>query len=69
MNENENLVLDGTENVETVATEQSTGEQVEQVRTYTQAEVDEIVGRRLARNTAKIHKEYNKKYGSCSCAK
>ena len=63
MNENENLVLDGTENVETVATEQSTGEQVEQVRTYTQAEVDEIVGRRLARNTAKIHKEYSKKYG------
>lgn len=64
MNENENLVLEnGTENVETVATEQSTGEQVEQVRTYTQAEVDEIVGRRLARNTAKIHKEYSKKYG------
>ena len=63
MNENENLVLEGTENVETVATEQSTGEQVEQVRTYTQAEVDEIVGRRLARNTAKIHKEYNRKYG------
>lgn len=66
MNENENLVPEGTENVETVATEQSTGEQVEQVeqpRTYTQEEVDEIVGRRLARNTAKIHKEYNKKYG------
>lgn len=63
MNENDNLVLEGTENVETVATEQSTGEQVEQVRTYTQAEVDEIVGRRLARNTAKIHKEYSKKYG------
>ena len=36
MNENENLVLEGTENVETVATEQSTGEQVEQVRTYTE---------------------------------
>lgn len=63
MNENENLVLEGTENVETVATEESTGEQVEQVRTYTQAEVDEIVGRRLARNTAKIRKEYNRKYG------
>lgn len=63
MNENENLVLDGTENVETVATEEMAGEQVEQVRTYTQEEVDEIVGRRLARNTAKIHKEYNRKYG------
>ena len=69
MNDNENLVLDGTENVDTVATEEITGEQVEQIeevvqpRTYTQEEVDEIVGRRLARNTAKIHKEYNKKYG------
>ena len=62
MNENENLVLD-TENVETVTTEEIAGEQVEQVRTYTQEEVDEIVGRRLARNTAKIHKEYNRKYG------
>lgn len=62
MNENENLVLD-TENVETVTTEEMAGEQVEQVKTYTQEEVDEIVGRRLARNTAKIHKEYNRKYG------
>lgn len=63
MNDNENLVLEGTENVETVATEESTGEQVEQVRTYTQQEVDDIVGKRLARNTAKIRKEYNRKYG------
>ena len=65
MNENENLVLDDTENVETVTTEETTGEeQVEiPVKTYTQEEVDEIVGKRLARNTAKIRKEYNKKYG------
>ena len=64
MNENENLVLD-TENVETVTTEETTGEvQVEvPVKTYTQEEVDEIVGKRLARNTAKIRKEYTKKYG------
>ena len=65
MNENENLVLDDTENVETVTTEENTGEeQVEiPVKTYTQEEVDEIVGKRLARNTAKIRKEYTKKYG------
>lgn len=65
MNENENLVLNDTENVETVTTEETTGEeQVEiPVKTYTQEEVDEIVGKRLARNTAKIRKEYTKKYG------
>lgn len=65
MNENENLVLDDTENVETVTTEETTGEeQVEvPVKTYTQEEVDEIVSKRLARNTAKIRKEYTKKYG------
>ena len=65
MNENENLVLDDTENVETVTTEETTGEeQVEiPVKTYTQEEVDDIVGKRLARNTAKIRKEYTKKYG------
>lgn len=67
MNDNENLVLEeGTENVETVATEEMTGqEQVVEmpVKTYTQEEVDDIVGKRLARNTAKIRKEYTKKYG------
>lgn len=61
MNENENLVLNDTENVETVTTEENTGEV--QVKTYTQEEVDDIVGKRLARNTAKIRKEYSKKYG------
>lgn len=69
MNENENLELSNSENVETVTTEESTGVQVEEQierpveKTYTQAEVDEIVGKRLARNTAKIHKEYDRKYG------
>lgn len=69
MNENENLELNNSENVETVTTEESTGVQVEEQieqpveKTYTQAEVDEIVGKRLARNTAKIHKEYDRKYG------
>lgn len=60
----EQNVMDITENVETT-TEQTAGqvEQVESPKLYTQEEVDEIVGRRIARNTAKIHKEYNKKYG------
>lgn len=63
MLDNENLVLDDTENVETVTTEETTGEEQVPVKTYTQEEVDEIVGKRLARNTAKIRKEYTKKYG------
>ena len=63
MLENENLVADVTENVET-----ATEETVEQVatpeeKTYTQSELDEIIGKRLARNSAKIRKEYDKKYG------
>ena len=60
MFENENLVTDVTENVE-----QTTEEIVEQIetpapKTYTEEEVNQIVGKRLARNTAKIHKEYEK---------
>lgn len=62
-NETENLVLDGTENVDTVTTEENTGEQKEVPRTYTQEELNEIVGKRIARNTAKIRKEYDRKYG------
>lgn len=60
MNETENLVLENTENVVTVATEDNAGEAP---KTYTQEEVEEIVGKRIARNTAKIRKEYEKKYG------
>ena len=56
MLENENLVPNGTENVE-----QST-EQIAE-KTYTQSQLDEIVGKRLARNSTKIRKEYEKKYG------
>ena len=66
MFENENLVLDGTENVE--PTTEEMGGQVEQietpveepVKTYTQEEVDEIIGKRLARNTAKMRKEFER---------
>ncbi|MBR5544864.1 MAG: hypothetical protein IKU66_05260 [Clostridia bacterium] len=63
MVENENLVTEVTENVET-ATEE-TVEQVETPapRTYTQEELDEIVSKRKARSEAKIRKEYERKYG------
>lgn len=56
------------ENVENLVTEQVT-ENVEQTteetpKTYTQEEVDAIVGKRLARKEAKIRKEYDRKYGN-----
>lgn len=56
MLENENLVTEVTENVE-----QTTEQPAE--KTYTQSQLDEIVGKRLARNSAKIRKEYDRKYG------
>lgn len=54
------------ENIENVVTEQVT--EVEQIteqpiKTFTQEEVDEMVGKRLARREAKIRKEYDRKYG------
>lgn len=52
----ENLV-EQTENVE------QTTEQIVEPKTYTEEEVNAIVGKKLARNTAKIRKEYEKKYG------
>lgn len=52
MNENENLVVETTENVE-----QPT-EQTPQEKTYTKAEVDAIVGKRLARDRRKTETEY-----------
>ena len=56
MNENENLVAEQvTENTE------QTAEQTP--KTYTQEEVNEIVGKRIARKEAKIRKEYDRKYG------
>ena len=57
MNENEVLVTEQVaENVEQT-TEQTP------VKTYTQEEVDAIVGKRIARKEAKIRKEYDRKYG------
>lgn len=52
----ENLVTEVTENVEHTTEETP-------VKTYTQEEVDEIVGKRLARKETKIRKEYDRKYG------
>ena len=63
MENNENLVLEGTENVEGTTTEETVVQTEESVKTYTDKEVDEIVGKKLARQEAKIRKEYNRKYG------
>ena len=58
MENNENFVTEQeTENVE------QTTEETQQVKTYTQEEVDAIVGRRLARKEARIRKEYDREYG------
>ena len=61
MLDNENIVENGTtENVET------TTEQIEITsapKMFTQDEVNEIVGRRLARQEMRIKKDYDRKYG------
>ena len=56
MENNEILVANATENVEQT-TEQTP-------KTYTQEEVDAIVGRKIARTRAKVEKEYDRKYGA-----
>lgn len=56
MNENENLV-GMTENAE------QTAEETPAAKTYTQEEVDAIVGKKIARTKAKIQKENDRKYG------
>lgn len=70
-NNNENLVPNGTENVETTPTEEivENGEQVETPaeKIYTQAEfdakLDEGYRKKIGRKEAKIRKEYDDKYG------
>lgn len=60
MNENENLVTEQVaENVETTTEET----QQPAAKTYTQEEVDAIVGKKIARTKAKIEKENDRKYG------
>ena len=59
MENNENFVAEQVaENVE-----QTTEQTQPEVKTYTQEEVDAIVGKRLARKEARIRKEYDRKYG------
>lgn len=68
MTEHENLVTEEVaENVE-LTTEESQVEQIAQPeKTYTEAEfnakLDEVLAKKIARNTAKIRKEYENKYG------
>lgn len=58
MNENETLVAENVaENAE------NTAEQTPAVKTYSQEEVDAIVGKAKARTRAKIEKDYQRKYG------
>ena len=56
MSENEILVPNGAENVEHTTEETP-------VKTYTQEEVDAIVGKAKARAKARIEKDYQRKYG------
>lgn len=59
MNENENLAApEAAENVEQITTEEPPA-----VKTYSQEEVDAIVGKAKARTRAKIEKDYQRKYG------
>ena len=60
MNENDNIVVEEiTEQIEPTA---------EQPKTYTEAEfnaqLDEVLGKKIARKEAKIRKEYERKYGN-----
>ena len=67
MFDNENLVTEVTENVETTTTEEIVGEQVEEKpveKTFTQSELNEIVKGAKARAKAQVRKEYDRKYGN-----
>jgi hypothetical protein len=55
--------MENNENFEVVQTSENVEQTTEQTpKTYTQEEVDAIVGKRIARNEAKIRKEYDRKY-------
>lgn len=57
MNENENLVVETTENTE------NTAEETRQPKTYTEDEVNSIVGKKKSILEKKLRKEYEAKYG------
>ena len=65
MEETKNLVTEVAENVGQTTEETGAGQAAE--KTYTEAEfnakLDEVLGRKIARNNAKIRKEYEQKYG------
>ena len=64
MENNENLVLEmGAENVEGTTTEETVEQVEEPVKTYTEEEVNQIVGKKIARERAKMQKENSRKYG------
>lgn len=76
MENNENLVTEVTENVETATEETVEQEEVVETveetveestkkpeKTYTEEEVNQIVGKRLARERAKMQKENSRTYG------
>lgn len=58
-------IMEQVEDLEVVETSENVEQTTEQtpVKTYTQEEVDQIVGKRIARNTAKITKQFERKYG------
>ena len=74
MEDNNELVVDTTENVEELATEElvegitepteSVETESEPVKTYTDAEVDEIVKKKLYRQEQKLNREFNKQLSS-----
>ena len=72
MEDNKELVEETTENVDELATEElvegatepTTEEVSEPVKTYTDAEVDEIVKKKLYRQEQKLNREFNKQLSS-----
>jgi hypothetical protein len=67
MNENVNLATENVaENVE-ATTEQTTEQVTQPEKVYTEEDfnkkLDDVLAKKIARNTAKIRKEYEKKYG------
>jgi hypothetical protein len=65
MENKENLVTEEivTEEAAQTATDTQAEQIAKPVKTYTEEEVNAIVGKRVARNEAKIRKQYDKKYG------
>ena len=67
MNEMENLELLNSENVETTTEEIQVEQMAQPEKLYTEDDfnkkLDEVLSKKIARNTAKIRKEYERKYG------